>query len=92
MAQLQCLCGYGMSNTASPGSHVFHLVSDAQAEDSFPEGVSHDAIVLRTPEMWVCGQCGNLAVSLAGSSAVRWFVPNGPIDTLDWLRGDGHKP
>ncbi len=75
-----------MNNVATPAEHVFHLVSDAQAEDAFPDGLSRDALDT-TPEMWVCRECGNLALSLAGSPLVRWFAPNGPIDTLGWLRG-----
>jgi hypothetical protein len=92
MTQLECLCDHGMSNVASPSPHVFHLVSDAQAEEAFPEGLSHDTLLLQTPEMWVCSECGNLAISLAGSPVVRWFVPHGPVDTLAWLRGGKAEP
>ena len=83
---LRCLCGYTLTNAASPGRIVHYLLSAHAVErlqDAVDQEVAKSGVVEDWPEhwdtaqvaeAWLCPQCSRLYVGVGGLGPVRVFA------------------
>jgi hypothetical protein len=83
---LRCSCGYTLTDIASPGRIVHHLLSAHGVErlqDAIDREVEAHGVVDEWPEhwetagaaeSWLCPQCSRLYVGMNGAGPVRVFA------------------
>lgn len=82
----RCLCGYTLTNVASPGRIVHYMLS-SHAVERLQDAVDREVLecgavdgwpehweTARTTEAWLCPECSRLYVGVGGKGPIRVFA------------------
>ena len=74
MSKLLCICGWEISNVASPCDHVGEIINGHQSDEHFDDKLEEFYSELKW--IWECPKCGCIAIDKSSSGReVVWFKP-----------------
>lgn len=94
MANLNCPCGWQISDVGYPSQDIGTIVTQCEFDAGDPQKAAQ--LIEDGREIWECSQCGRLGIEFPrGTRQVKWYFPvdgkPGHLMRIPERRGASHE-